>query len=111
MGHAAATRTVAPGLLLKGLVTVLPQHMLRHQQHPLSVAAAAAAPWLDAGSLHELTAAAAATVTDMAAVPSGRQDLPVDVAAAPPLYWPIAKVGLLPATLRAVHVSSLRCLL
>jgi hypothetical protein len=32
-------------------------------------------------------------VKDMAAVPSGRQELPVDVAAAPPLYWPIAKVG------------------
>lgn len=87
------SRSVAPGLLLKGLAVVLPAPLLQHpKQQQQDALNGLPRRSLSASVLAELRTAALAELSD-GSVPQGKQDVPVDTATAAPLYWPTEKVG------------------
>lgn len=82
-------------MVLKGLAAVLPPHMLG--QHAGSSGGNSGSNGnLSAALLHELRVTAAQELSDAvsgaAVYQSGRQDIPVDLTTAPPLYWPTERV-------------------
>lgn len=90
-------RRVLPGLVLKGLATVLPAHLLTSSNSSSSCNGAAG---VDVHMLQELRQCAAADLAAAAAGPvfqSGRQDIPVDLTTAPPLYFPTERVSVVTA--------------
>ena len=91
-------RRVLPGLLLKGLAAVLPPHML--DQHTSCSSngdvTGSSSSSISAALLAELRVCAGQELAAAAAGPAGyqggRQDLPIDLTTAPPLYWPTERV-------------------
>jgi hypothetical protein len=92
-------RRVLPGLILKGLAAVLPAQLL--QQAPPttlcngSSSSSSSSRAMDPSLLLELRACAREELAAAVAGPvyrSGHQDVPVDLQAAPPLYWPTERV-------------------
>jgi hypothetical protein len=112
-------RRVLPGLVLKGLAAVLPAHLLTADTPGQQQSAAAqqqgtntytpttstttsstssnssSSSCVDVGVLQELRVCAVADLSAAVAGPlfeSGRQDIPVDLTTAPPLYFPTERV-------------------
>jgi hypothetical protein len=98
---------VLPGLILKGLAAVLPATLMNRLQLPAHGTSDSANSSNSSGSsrsssginlslLHELRECAGEELSAAVAGPvfqSGRQDLPVQLQAAPPLYWPTERVS------------------
>lgn len=91
-------RRVLPGLILKGLAAVLPAQLL-HQAPPTSLcndsSNSSSSIRVDPSLLLELRGCAREALSAAVAGPvyrSGHQDVPVDLQAAPPLYWPTERV-------------------
>lgn len=87
-------RRVLPGLILKGLAAVLPAQLL--QQAPsTALCNGSSSSRIGPSLLLELRGCAREELSAAVAGPmyrSGHQDVPVDLQAAPPLYWPTERV-------------------
>jgi hypothetical protein len=83
-------RRVLPGLVLKGLAAVLPTHLLTSNS-----SSGSSGVGVDVHLLQELRQCAADDLAAAVAGPvfqSGKQDIPVDLTSAPPLYFPTERV-------------------